>query len=135
MIPTRDDKLISEQIVQDLVNQFNNLTQEEKEAFFNKTLQISSLAVESIDNVLALMSMIVAIYRKYSEKHPEVPIEKFTKAFLKGTDMYYDDKWMENFLPMCKAFTKGLKVSLCGAKSLEDCKSKIKNILDKLLPF
>ena len=31
MIPYRDDVLISEQIVQDLVNQFNNLTQEEKE--------------------------------------------------------------------------------------------------------
>lgn len=33
MIPYRDDVLISEQIVQDLVNQFNNLTQEEKERF------------------------------------------------------------------------------------------------------
>ena len=32
MIPYRDDVLISEQIVQDLVNQFNNLTQEEKES-------------------------------------------------------------------------------------------------------
>ena len=31
MIPYRDDVLISEQIVQDLVNQFNNLTQEEKD--------------------------------------------------------------------------------------------------------
>ena len=36
MIPYRDDVLISEQIVQDLVNQFNNLTQEEKERFFKK---------------------------------------------------------------------------------------------------
>jgi hypothetical protein len=134
MIPYRDDVLISEQIVQDLVNQFNNLTQEEKEKFFKKVLCIGSLAVDSLDTVTALISILIAIYRKYSEKHPDVPIEKFTKAFLKDISTY-DDSWMENFLPLCKAITDCKKVNLCGPKNLEECKSKITSVLDKLLPF
>lgn len=135
MIPYRDDVLISEQIVQDLVNQFNNLTQEEKERFFKKVLCIGSLAVDSLDTVTALISILIAIYRKYAEKHPDVSIEKFTKAFLKDTISTYDDSWMENFLPLCKAITDYKKVNLCGAKNLEECKSKINSVLDKLLPF
>ena len=150
MIPYRDDVLISEQIVQDLVNQFNNLTQEEKERFFKKVLCIGSLAVDSLDAVTALISILIAVYRKYAEKHPDVSIEKFTKAFLKDTISTYDDSrseehtselqspydsWMENFLPLCKAITDCKKVNLCGAKNLEECKSKINNVLDKLLPF
>lgn len=135
MIPYRDDVLISEQIVQDLVNQFNNLTQEEKERFFKKVLCIGSLAVDSLDTVTALISIIIAIYRKYAEKHPDIPIEKFTKAFLKDTISTYDDSWMENFLPLCKAITDCKKVNLYGVKNLEECKSKITSVLDKLLPF
>lgn len=135
MIPYRDDVLISEQIVQDLVNQFNNLTQEEKERFFKKVLCIGSLAVDSLDAVTALISILIAVYRKYAEKHPDVSIEKFTKAFLKDTISAYDDSWMENFLPLCKAITDCKKVNLCGAKNLEECKSKINSVLDKLLPF
>ena len=130
MIPYRDDVLISEQIVQDLVNQFNNLTQEEKERFFKKVLCIGSLAVDSLDTVTALISILIAVYRKYAEKHPDVSIEKFTKAFLKDTISTYDDSWMENFLPLCKAITDCKKVNLCGAKNLEECKSKINNVLD-----
>ena len=109
-------------------------TQEEKERFFKKVLCIGSLAVDSLDAVTALISILIAVYRKYAEKHPDVSIEKFTKAFLKDTISTYDDSWMENFLPLCKAITDCKKVNLCGAKNLEECKSKINNVLDKLLP-
>lgn len=134
MILTNDDKLISEQIIQDLTNKFNNLTQDEKRRFFNKILNFKALASSSLLDLFTIISVLIYVYRKYSEKHPNISIEDFAKSFLKNISVY-DDEWMNNFLPFCLSITEEKNVGLCGLKSIDDCKNKIISILDNLLPF
>lgn len=122
---------------QDVINQFNMLSYDEKVGFFRDVLLVKNLSSEHLDIRFTLVAQCIGIYRIYKRKNPEARFDTFIKKLIGiQKDDSFGNSWLDNFLPFAEAFSEGCtEINLGNSKKVQDFKDKISAILDTLLPF
>ena len=92
---------------------------------------------EDLNDFLVLISLISFSYSKLREKNPLVtPLEILYKITGTIKDNSYFCKYLENLSILVELMYPGLKkIDACGMKTSQEIFNKIKELLEKWMPF
>lgn len=127
--------MIDQYKVNDAVIKFQALNYEEKKKFVEVIFQFKSLAVSTLENRLALITLINGIFKIFKKKNPNINLNQFMDKFL-DQHCLTESEWFKNFLPFVECLGEECEVhNTFGLTKASEYKTEITKILDNLLPF
>jgi len=123
--------------VNDIANQLNKLTYEEKRDVYQRTFTLGYLNSEEMNDRLVLISLLALVYQKMKLKEKDItPLKVLTKITgEKESDSVYF-QFLETLAIIVEDFSYGMKkIDACGFKTSPEIINKIKEILNTWIPF
>ena len=115
----------------------DNLDYIDKRDVFSRCFDLNNHQSNNMNDFLVLISLVSLSYIKIKEKDPlTTPLIILCKLTNQIKDNSYYYKYLENISILVEIITPGIKtIDSCGLKSSNEIFEKIKEILNKWMPF
>ena len=109
----------------------------DKRDVFSRCFDLNNNQSTNMNDFLVLISLVSLSYIKLKEKDPlTTPLSILCKLTNQIKDNSYFYKYLENISILVEILTPGIKtIDTCGLKSSNEIFDKIKEILNKWMPF